>query len=276
MGEPSRRDPHARSSVQLTHEEIQVLKDCRVNSLYYRGIPLGLLSCFVAKTGMDTGYFPFLKRWSRVVYVGVFGLGLFTGIASYKDTCFRKIMALENSALKEQFLQYQRERGVAEPASEFSPVGDEKQEPVETLNFENEAKDEFQSPLMKRMQERSHWDEIRQQRQRQQNTSEKRSGLNYEDLRNRNRGGIKNQQSIEEERNEDSSSNQINLETYTPLSFSEDKSSKALDFSNDSNDQISLYRSDDAPEYQEKTTLSKRRRNFPQRGRKNEYGDEMD
>ena len=43
------------------------------------------------------------------IILGVFGLGFFTGVLSYKEICFRKIMALEKSTLKDQFLEFQKQ-----------------------------------------------------------------------------------------------------------------------------------------------------------------------
>lgn len=288
-----RADPHARAPVQLTQDEIRVLKECRVNSLYYRGIPLGLVSALVAKGALDTGYFPFLKKWSRAVYFGVFSLGMFTGIASYKDTCFKKIMALENSSLKEQFVKFQRERGMfPNQQSEFAPVDEtplptdnDQQQQQQPLTLQT-PKDEFESPLLNRMQEGKSWDQIRKNssiNQQQQDRSASSGGLTYEDLRKRNRTGFTNNRTEDPQGNREEPVEQnkpLDIESYTPITFAEDKSSsRALNFSADNDSRMTSFRSDNyEPDKQTESETTKRYRgkNFPSRPvRKNEYGDEI-
>lgn len=289
-----RADPHAKAPVQLTQDEIRVLKECRVNSLYYRGIPLGLASALIAKASLDTGYFPFLKKWSRAVYFGVFGMGMVTGIASYKDTCFKKIMALENSSLKEQFVKFQRDRGMfPNQQSEFAPVEDtplltNNEAHLQPLSLQTSTKNEFDSPLLNRMQEGKSWEQIRKNsstaNQPQQTQDRPSAGLTYEELRKRNRPSgvtnnrIANQEDTSEEP-EDRTKKPLDIESYTPMTFTEDKSSRALNFSADNDSRMTSFRSDhfepDKLTDSESTKRAARAKSFTRPARKNEYGDEI-
>ena len=49
------------------------------------------------------GMAPFhVQRWSSFYYTGGFLLSFMAGVGSYREKCFQKIMALENSTLKQQ------------------------------------------------------------------------------------------------------------------------------------------------------------------------------
>ncbi|XP_073253774.1 uncharacterized protein [Porites lutea] len=88
--------------VELTDEEKAVLQECRINSVYFRGLPLGVCSVLLLRQAVNGGYFPHIKRFAALYYTGLFGFGFLAGVSSYKNTCVEKIMKLENSRLADQ------------------------------------------------------------------------------------------------------------------------------------------------------------------------------
>eukprot|EP00731_Ephydatia_muelleri_P030602 Em0022g116a len=86
----------------LTEEEKSVLLECRRNSIA-RGIPLGIATVIALRFFIRSGMAPFhVQRWSSFYYTGGFLLSFMAGVGSYREKCFQKIMALENSTLKQQ------------------------------------------------------------------------------------------------------------------------------------------------------------------------------
>ncbi|EDV28597.1 OCIA domain-containing protein 1 [Trichoplax sp. H2] len=85
---------------RLTPQEEAVLRECRSHSLYYRGIPLGIISVVITRRAAASS--PHIHRWRAFYYVGIFGLSLLTGIASYRRQCMAKILQLENSPLADR------------------------------------------------------------------------------------------------------------------------------------------------------------------------------
>ncbi|XP_067046080.1 OCIA domain-containing protein 1-like [Acropora muricata] len=95
--------PRGLRIVELTDEEKAVLRDCRINSVYFRGVPLGIGSALVLRQAIKYGLpLPFAKRFPGIFYTGIFGVGFIAGITSYHSTCVEKIMRLENSRLADQ------------------------------------------------------------------------------------------------------------------------------------------------------------------------------
>ncbi|XP_068718603.1 OCIA domain-containing protein 1-like isoform X1 [Montipora capricornis] len=89
--------------VELTDEEKAVLRECRINSVYFRGVPLGIGSVLILRQAIKYGLpLPFAKRFPGIFYTGIFGVGFIAGITSYHSTCVEKIMRLENSKLADQ------------------------------------------------------------------------------------------------------------------------------------------------------------------------------
>ena len=88
----------------LTEEEKSVLLECRRNSIA-RGIPLGIATVIAVRFFIRSGMAPFhVQRWSLFYYTGGFLLSFMAGVGSYREKCFQKIMALENSTLKQQVI----------------------------------------------------------------------------------------------------------------------------------------------------------------------------
>ncbi|XP_065838443.1 OCIA domain-containing protein 1-like [Oscarella lobularis] len=95
-------------SLQLSDEEVAVLRECRFNSTVYRGVPLGTVCAIFARELARRGR---PGRSSTMYWVGAFAVGFYVGTASYKTKCFEKIMQLENSNLAEQVREYQERKG---------------------------------------------------------------------------------------------------------------------------------------------------------------------
>lgn len=101
--------------VQLTEEEKAVLIQCRRGSIA-RGLPLGVLSVLGLRYFVQQGRVPAsVQRWSFIYYVGVFGITFTMGVSSYRQTCFQKIMNLENSHLADQVLAHMKKEKIPIP-----------------------------------------------------------------------------------------------------------------------------------------------------------------
>lgn len=88
---------------QLTEEEIKVLGECKRNSLM-RGFLGGAAGYGVWHLITDShlgSFMKYRKTFRTFTAVG----GLFYGMASYADTCRKKILALDNSALADEYRQ---------------------------------------------------------------------------------------------------------------------------------------------------------------------------
>jgi len=92
---------------QLTDEEIKVLRECRTTSFYYRGVPGGILS-LIATRYLAHNHFPHLKKYSGLYYTGALTMGMIVGVVSYRQKCFEKIMALDNSRLADEVRKFQQ------------------------------------------------------------------------------------------------------------------------------------------------------------------------
>eukprot|EP00794_Sanderia_malayensis_P007420 gene7420-8240_t len=78
--------------IRLTPQEMAVLRECRTNSLYLRGLPLGIFSVVATRYLAHTA----------------FSMGVVVGVSSYKDICFEKIMSLKDSRLADQVRSFQQ------------------------------------------------------------------------------------------------------------------------------------------------------------------------
>ncbi|KAH0535657.1 hypothetical protein KQX54_017976 [Cotesia glomerata] len=90
-------------NLQLTTEEMAVLKECQHNAVFHRGLPLAAVATggfhYMMKTGMMK------KNVYTLVVSGI--TGFFIGTASYRSVCMEKLIALPNSTLKERILAAQ-------------------------------------------------------------------------------------------------------------------------------------------------------------------------
>ncbi|CAD6240134.1 GSCOCG00002519001-RA-CDS [Cotesia congregata] len=90
-------------NLQLTTEEMAVLKECQHDAVFHRGLPLAAVATggfhYMMKTGMMK------KNVYTLVVSGI--TGFFIGTASYRSVCMEKLIALPNSTLKERILAAQ-------------------------------------------------------------------------------------------------------------------------------------------------------------------------
>ncbi|XP_065058056.1 uncharacterized protein LOC135685892 [Rhopilema esculentum] len=108
--------------LKLSDEELVVLRECRTNSLYLRGFPLGMLSA-IATRYLGHNFFPHIRNWAGFYYTGAFTMGVVLGVASYKDKCFEKIMSLDNSRLADQMRNYKKQYSPDENMTESESQG---------------------------------------------------------------------------------------------------------------------------------------------------------
>lgn len=102
--------------LQFSPEELKVLKECDVESLLQRSIPLGV------GFGVGTWYAAqkgFIKSGSGAKIFGACLVGYFLGKLSYQQKCAEKIMRLPNSKLAEML----RRRKKGEFFESFTPDG---------------------------------------------------------------------------------------------------------------------------------------------------------
>lgn len=94
-------------ATEITDEDRAVLRDCARNSIWFRGIPLSIVSTFgLRELLIRTGYVTKLKNFKGLVYTGVFATTFYAGVQSYGKTCIAKILALpDNSKLKEAVIK---------------------------------------------------------------------------------------------------------------------------------------------------------------------------
>ncbi|KAK0180847.1 hypothetical protein PV327_003185 [Microctonus hyperodae] len=91
------------NNLQLTHDELRILKECQYNSVVLRGLPLGGITLAAVHYLMKSGM---LKRSKFGLVIG--GLtGFLLGTMSYRQICVEKLLALPNSTLKERILAAQ-------------------------------------------------------------------------------------------------------------------------------------------------------------------------
>eukprot|EP00118_Oscarella_pearsei_P020851 m.230430 g.230430 ORF g.230430 m.230430 type:complete len:230 (+) comp40059_c0_seq26:73-762(+) len=108
------RDPRSKrgikpASLQLTDEEVAVLRECRFNSTVYRGLPLGTGCALFVRELIKRGRLG-SSRTSSMYWIGAFAVGFWVGTASYRSKCFEKIMQLKDSNLAQQVQKFQKHR----------------------------------------------------------------------------------------------------------------------------------------------------------------------
>jgi len=89
-----------RSQIQLTSEELRILRDCNRESFYYRCLPLmvaGMGGTYLAvKRGILTGH----PRWGPAGKMAAAAVtGWFVGKMSYRSKCEEKFLKLGNSTI---------------------------------------------------------------------------------------------------------------------------------------------------------------------------------
>ncbi|XP_065838428.1 OCIA domain-containing protein 1-like isoform X2 [Oscarella lobularis] len=85
---------------KLSDQEIAVLKDCRRNSVWYRGVPLGTASAVSLYLVTTRGFLgKGAQKWPKLISSLAFFVGFGLGARSYRSTCFENIKKLENSFL---------------------------------------------------------------------------------------------------------------------------------------------------------------------------------
>jgi hypothetical protein len=81
---------------------MRVLKECNVESFYYRSLPIASVAMFATHFAVKSGYLkPNLKYGSILKVLGAGFIGYFAGKFSYQRQCAEKIMRLPNSNLAE-------------------------------------------------------------------------------------------------------------------------------------------------------------------------------
>ncbi|KAG8201589.1 hypothetical protein JTE90_011255 [Oedothorax gibbosus] len=89
-----------KTQVQLTPEEIRILRECNKESFYYRCLPLAVAGIASAFLGVRNGYLTGHPRWGPAgKMTGGAILGWFVGKFSYRSQCEEKFLKLENSAI---------------------------------------------------------------------------------------------------------------------------------------------------------------------------------
>lgn len=90
-------------NLQLTQDELRILKECQYNSVVLRGLPLGGVTATTFYYLMKSGTIK--KNRFSLVISGVTGFLL--GTMSYRQICVEKLLALPNSSLKERIMTAQ-------------------------------------------------------------------------------------------------------------------------------------------------------------------------
>ncbi|XP_011315345.1 OCIA domain-containing protein 1 [Fopius arisanus] len=90
-------------NLQLTPQELKILKECQHNAVYHRGLPLGAVTGGSLYYFMKTGKIP---RYP-LLWFGSSIMGFLVGTMSYRSICMEKLLALPESTLKERILQAQ-------------------------------------------------------------------------------------------------------------------------------------------------------------------------
>ncbi|EDO27662.1 predicted protein [Nematostella vectensis] len=170
--------------LELTDEERAVLRECRVNSLYFRGIPLGTVSVLLTREIIKWGYLPKAKRFAGLYYSGMFAVGLFAGIGSYRKACMDKIMRLENSNLANQVREFYKKAGIQEGygaeqnLSTSDEFGEHKSVSQESLPLTQSPSQELRSDNTESAWPLAHPDDLK---------ATGKTYTSYEDLRKQNR-----------------------------------------------------------------------------------------
>ncbi|KAK0081655.1 hypothetical protein PV325_011817 [Microctonus aethiopoides] len=90
-------------NLQLTQDELRILKECQYNSMVLRGLPLGGVAATTFYYLMKSGTIK--KNRFSLAISGI--TGFLIGTMSYRQICVEKLLALPNSSLKERILTAQ-------------------------------------------------------------------------------------------------------------------------------------------------------------------------
>jgi len=105
---------HPLANYQFSPEEVQAIKQCDVEALFQRSIPIGTGFGLAAYYAVRNGYLKGSIKWGPVpkTVVAVI-VGYFIGKVSYQNKCAEKIMAIPGSKLGEM-LRMKRKGGLYE------------------------------------------------------------------------------------------------------------------------------------------------------------------
>jgi len=291
--------PTGKAPVTLTMEELKVLKECRTQSLAYRGIPAGVFGVLSVRAAIMSGKFPRVAAWSGAFYAGTFGLGVLLGVGSYRRQCLEKILALENSSLGDQLREFQRQAGIpvtpkpSSQSSEFDTVMyPQSIDSLARSARNNEEQEVVESPAQL-SDSGNKWDEIRSQTRRSkmyglQGNHEPGQGISFEELRQQHRNSqlqrqneANSQQQRDQQHQEETSSGRSNIDLYTPNTYLDDRESRAFTSVLDKEPVGTLFSSDEDIQVPSTARGGRsdmvRKKTFAEAtGRKNQYGDEME
>ncbi|XP_047126352.1 OCIA domain-containing protein 1 isoform X1 [Hydra vulgaris] len=166
----SNANPNDQQRIPLSQEELKVLKECRFNSIFYRGLPTASISILLIKAAENYGL---LRKRSLLFYAGIFSAGFFFGVGSYRNQCIEKILALENSVLADQYRNFSRRHGlpVKEKVTEFTADSGLHSQIVPSSTEDNIYQ-------KKSLERKNRWEEIREASKQRS-----RGGTSYDDLK---------------------------------------------------------------------------------------------
>ncbi|XP_001639139.2 OCIA domain-containing protein 1 [Nematostella vectensis] len=263
--------------LELTDEERAVLRECRVNSLYFRGIPLGTVSVLLTREIIKWGYLPKAKRFAGLYYSGMFAVGLFAGIGSYRKACMDKIMRLENSNLANQVREFYKKAGIQEGygaeqnLSTSDEFGEHKSVFQESLPLTQSPSQELRSDNTESAWPLAHPDDLK---------ATGKTYTSYEDLRKQNRNQWATPQQHPRRDNNLQGAQHPAADNLSLSDEVKEYHSPADSYSMD--DSPSTWISDDAPTSKEETPSPssgkwpRPRMAGPPLKPKNQYGDDME
>lgn len=89
-----------RSQIQLSQDEIRLLRECNKESFYYRCLPFAIAGIAATFLGVKQGYLKAHPKWGPAgKMTGAAFVGWFVGKFSYRSICEEKFLKLENSAV---------------------------------------------------------------------------------------------------------------------------------------------------------------------------------
>ncbi|GBM86979.1 OCIA domain-containing protein 1 [Araneus ventricosus] len=89
-----------KTQIQLSTEEIRVLRECNRESFYYRCLPFAVAGMTATFFAIRHGYLKGHQRWGPAGKMSAAAaLGWFMGKFSYRSVCEDKFLKLENSAV---------------------------------------------------------------------------------------------------------------------------------------------------------------------------------
>ncbi|XP_037034362.1 OCIA domain-containing protein 1-like [Bradysia coprophila] len=111
---PSERQQHPLANYQFSPDELRAIKECDVESLIQRSLPIGTGFGLAAYYAVRGGYLKGSVKWGptpKTVVASI--IGYFIGKLSYQNKCAEKIMALPDSKLGEM-LKMKKKGGLYE------------------------------------------------------------------------------------------------------------------------------------------------------------------